>query len=53
MKHTDPVMRDVWRAKKAIAMKHESLAAYVAALREQSKYPHPGGRIPRSRGKDG
>ena len=37
MKHTNPVMQEVWRAKSANAKKHGSLAAYMAYLRKQGK----------------
>lgn len=43
-------MQDVWQAKEAIAKKHQSLAAYVAYLRKQSRHTHPGGRVPAPEG---
>jgi hypothetical protein len=45
MKHTDPVMQEVWQAKEANAKKHQSLAAYMAFLRKQAKRKHAGGRV--------
>ena len=45
MKHTDPVMQEVWRAKSANAKRHGSLAAYMAYLRKQGKRKHAAGRI--------
>lgn len=45
MKHTDPVIEEVWRAKEANAKKHRSLAEYLAYLRKQGKRKHAGGRI--------
>ena len=45
MKHTDPVMQEVWQAKEANAKKHQSLAAYIAYLRKQAKRKHAGGRV--------
>ncbi len=45
MNKADPVMQDVWRAKAANASKHQTLSAYVAFLRKQSKRTHAGGRI--------
>lgn len=45
MKHTDPVMQEVWQAKEANAKKHENLAAYMSYLRKQAKRKHPGGRV--------
>jgi hypothetical protein len=45
MKHSDPVMQEVWQAKEANAKKHPSLAAYMAYLRKQGKRKHAGGRV--------
>ena len=45
MKHTDPVVQEVWQAKEANAKKHQSLAAYMAYLRKQAKRKHAGGRV--------
>ncbi len=45
MKHTDPVMHEVWRAKAVNAKKHETLSAYMAYLRKQGKLQHAAGRI--------
>ena len=45
MNKADPVMQEVWRAKEANATKHQSLAAYMNFLRNQSKRKHPGGRV--------
>ena len=45
MKHTDPVMQEVWQAKEANAQKHGNLAAYMAYLRKQGKRKHAAGRV--------
>ena len=45
MKHTDPVMQEVWQAKEANAKKYQSLAAYMAYLRKQAKRKHAGGQV--------
>jgi hypothetical protein len=45
MKHTDPVIEEVWRAKEANAKQHPSLAAYMAYLRKQGKRKHAAGRV--------
>jgi hypothetical protein len=45
MKHTDPVMQEVWQAKEANAKKHQTLAAYMAFLRKQTKRKHASGRV--------
>lgn len=45
MKNDDPIMQDVRQAKEANAKKHQSLATFVANLREQPRKTHPGGRV--------
>ncbi len=45
MKHTDPVMQEVWQAKEINVKRHPSLAAYMVYLRKQAKRKHAGGRV--------
>lgn len=42
MKHVDPVMQELWRAKDANAAKHKSLPAYIAFLARQGNVRHGG-----------